>query len=138
METKVSTIMTPIVVSAEMQDTVEKVEHILYSNKLSAVPVIDSGGDPPKNECFGIINPAELALFHEMKRNPKAVRAWEICLHKPVEISPDLTVRDAAQIMVLQGIHHLVVTEHKSVKGFVSSLDLLKEFFLKGAHETRG
>jgi CBS domain-containing protein len=52
-------------------------------------------------------------------------------MYKPIEVSPDLTVRDAAQIMVTRGIHHLVVTEKNSVKGFVSSLDLIKEYLLK-------
>jgi len=114
-----------------MQDTIEKVEHILNSLKLSSVPVIDSARSSLQNECFGIISVVDLIRSHEFKKNPKTVRAWEICTYKPIEVSPDLTVRDAAQIMVTKGIHHLVVTENKSIKGFVSSLDLIKEYLLK-------
>ena len=123
--------MTKHVISVDMQDTVEKVEHILNSHKLASVPVIDSARSSLQNECFGIISPPDLARFHELKKNSKSVQAWEICSYKPIEVSPDQIVMDAAQIMVTNGIHHLVVTENKTIKGFVSSLDLIKEYLLQ-------
>jgi CBS domain-containing protein len=131
MESKIYDVMTRHVIPVDMEDTVEKVEHILNSNKLNSVPVIDSAGSSLKNECFGIISSPDLVRFHELKKNAKAVHAWEICTYKPIEVSPDLTVSDAAQIMISHGIHHLIVTENKSIKGFVSSLDLLKELLIK-------
>ena len=128
---KIRAIMTKHVISVDMQDTIEKVEHILNSHKLSSVPVIDSARRSDLNECFGIISLRDLAHFHESKKNPTAVRAWEICTYKPIQVSPDLIVSDAAQIMVTNGVHHLVITENKSIKGFVSSLDLIKEYLIQ-------
>lgn len=68
MKSKISDIMTPHVISVDMQDSVEKVEHILTSHKLSSVPVVDSAKSSLMNECFGIISLADLAHFHHSKK----------------------------------------------------------------------
>lgn len=119
--------MTRIVVSVDMHDTVEKVEHVLNQHKISSAPVVDSGGNAIKGECFGIVSLRDIAHFHELKKNPKSTRVWEICTYKPHEVGPDVTVSDAAQIMIGKGFHHLIVTENKSIIGYVSSLDVLRE-----------
>lgn len=128
METQITAIMQKHVISVDMQDTIDKVEDILNSHELSSVPVIDSA----RGDCFGIISSPDLVHFHTAKKNPKLVRAWEICTYKPIVISPETSVSDAARIMIQNRIHHLVISENKSIKGFVSSLDLIENYLLKG------
>jgi len=121
MDAPVSSVMTQCVFTVDTQDTIEKVEAVMNSHGLSSVPVVDE-----QNITFGIISAADLVHFHSGKKNPKAVRAWEMCTYKPLEASPDVPIREVAALMVDHHIHHVIVTEHRVVKGFVSSLDLIR------------
>jgi len=80
-----------------------------------------------KEHVFGVISAPDLVHFHNARKNPIAEHAWEMCTHKIIEVSSDLTVKDAASLMVKNNIHHLVVTEDGSIKGIVSSIDILRE-----------
>ena len=127
MDRPISYLMTKSVWTADCEDTVERVEELLNSHRLSFVPIVDS-----KGVIFGIISASDLAHFHAARKNPKAVRAWEICTHKPIEVGPTATVGDVARLMVKNKIHHVVISENRSVVGFVSSLDFVEQYVLKG------
>jgi CBS domain-containing protein len=109
-----------------MDETVEQVEELLNTHKLSAVPVVDA-----KNTIFGIISTPDLLQFNASQKNPKVVRAWELCTHKPITVSPDTSVREVAKLMVDKKIHHIPVTENQKLCGFVSSLDFVEQYVLK-------
>lgn len=128
MDTPISYMMTRSVWAADSEDTVERVEELLNAHRLSAVPVVES-----KGVIFGIISASDLIHFHAARKNPKAVRAWEICTYKPIEVDPTATVGEVARLMVKNKIHHVVVLENRSVVGFVSSLDFVAHYVLKGA-----
>ena len=105
--------MTRHVVSVDMQDPVEKVEHVLNEYKIASVPVVDAGRRAAQAECFGVISLRDIAFFHEKKKNPRSLRAWEICTHKPIEVSLEMPANEAARIMIDRGCHHLVVAGKK-------------------------
>ena len=128
MDRPISYMMTKSVWTADSQDTVERVEELFNSHRPSSVPVVDS-----KGVIFGIISASDLVHFHAARKNPKAVRAWEICTHKPIEVGPTATVGDVARLMVKNKIHHVVVSENRSVIGLVSALDFVEQYVLKGA-----
>ena len=110
-----------------MDDTIEKVENELKSHKLSSVPVVDSKGN-----IFGIISSPDIVLFHAARKNPKAVRAWDMCTYKPIQVGPDASIDEVARQMVTHRVHHVLVTEHGSVIGIVSSLDFVQAFLRRG------
>ncbi len=126
MDKTISSLMTINILTVYDNDTVEKVEAIMDSHKLSCVPVIDSQGG-----CFGVISLTDLLHFHVLHKNPKAERAWEVCTHKVIEVDPDISVKEAAELMIRNQIHHIVVVENKSIKGIVSSIDIVSEYLLK-------
>ncbi len=128
MDRPISQLMTRTVLTADTQDTVESVEDLLNSHRLTSVPVVDAGGT-----VFGIISAPDLVHFHAAKKNPKAVRAWEICTYKPIVVGPATPVGEVARLMVRNRIHHVVVTENGSILGFVSSLHFVEQYVLKGA-----
>jgi len=130
MNRKVVEFMSTPVITVDMEDTIEKVEKVFNEKDLQSVPVIDKSNGPLRSECFGIISLTDLAHFRDKKRNPKFASAWEICTFRPETVSPDSTLREAAQMMVDKKIHHLVVMQNDRVAGFVSALDLIKEFLL--------
>lgn len=123
----ISDMMTKSVWIANTEDTVEKVEAVLNAHRLSSVPVVDSDG-----LIFGIISAPDLVLFHSERKNSKAIRAWEICTHKPIEVGPSTPIGDVAILMVKNRVHHVVVTENRKVQGFVSSLDFVEQYVLQG------
>jgi CBS domain-containing protein len=121
MRKQITSLIGESVITVELNDTVETVEKILDSNQLSCVPVINAQG-----ECFGVISAPDLVHFHNARKNPIAERAWEMCTHKTIEVSPDISVKEAAALMVKNNIHHLVVIEDGSIKGIVSSIDIIR------------
>lgn len=122
MDASIETIMQKYVISVAMQDTIEAVEQMLAARGLSSVPVID----PDRNDCFGILSAPDLVRFHAAKQNPKLARAWEVCTPRPIEVDPGMPIREAATLMVNRRIHHLIVTRDRTIKGFVSSLDMIE------------
>lgn len=116
-----SDIMEESVTLVDVDDSVDDVECILGAHRYSCVPVVD-----PEKHCFGIITSNDIIKFHMMNRNGKKVRAWEICSHLLIEVDPSLSIRDASLLMIKNKIHHLVVSEDNSIKGIVSSIDLLE------------
>jgi CBS domain-containing protein len=127
MDKPISYMMTKTVQTANTEDTVERIEELLNSHGLSSVPVVDS-----KGVLFGIISASDLLRFHSTGKSPKASHAWEICTYKPIEVSPTTPVGEVAKLMVKNKIHHVVVSENKSIQGFVSSLDFVEQYVLKG------
>ena len=121
MRKQITSLIGESVITVELNDTVETVEKVLDSNQLSCVPVINDQG-----ECFGVISAPDLVHFHNARKNPIAERAWEMCTHKTIEVSPDISVKEAAALMVKNNIHHLVVIEDGSIKGIVSSIDIIR------------
>jgi CBS domain-containing protein len=124
MNAPITEMMEKPVRTVSMDDKIEKVEAVLRSHKVSAVPVVDES----TGLIIGIITASDLVRFHADKRDPVALHAWEICSYKPLEVGADASICDVAMLMVTYGIHHIVVTENKQIKGIVSSLDFVKRF----------
>jgi CBS domain-containing protein len=127
MNEPVSHIMSKTMWTVTMEDTVEKAEELLNRRLLSAVPVVDENGG-----VFGIISSADILHLHAAKKNPKAIRAWELCTYKPVAVRPDTSIGEVARLMVEKRIHHVPVTENGKLCGIVSALDFVEQFVLKG------
>lgn len=54
-------------------------------------------------------------------KNPKAVRAWEIGTHKPLEVGPTAPIGEVARLMAKSKIHHVVVSALELDDGAVLS-----------------
>lgn len=125
MDKPISSLMERSVKVVDLDATVDEVETLLDANGLSSVPVID-----PDGAVFGIISAPDLVHFHHLRKNAKAVRAWEVCTHKVIEVPPDMPVKDAAKLMVLKKVHHLIVRKDADFMGVVSSIDLVDKYLL--------
>ncbi|MGZ4969700.1 MAG: CBS domain-containing protein [Methylobacter sp.] len=126
MDKSIALLMNKHVTTVDINDTIEKVEKIMSSHKSSCVLVFDSN-----QGCFGVISYPDIAHFHEKGKNPKVERAWELCTHKVVEVSVDTSVKENAKLMLKNNIHHIVITENKTIKGIVSASDFIGEYLKK-------
>jgi CBS domain-containing protein len=116
MNTKVSELMSESVVTAQPHQSVEHVRQMMDNNKISSVPVVDTGGQP-----VGIISATDLA--HDLKAGTHintlmTLKVYVVPLYEDVSI--------AARVMRNHKIHHVVVTHEKKVVGILSAFDLLK------------
>lgn len=123
MERAISSIMHRTVSPVSMDDTVEQVEALMQSKRVSSAPVYDTEG-----AILGIITATDLLKFHAGEKDAKAVKAWEICTYRPVEVTPDTPITEVASLMLTHKIHHVVVMENEVMKGIVSSLDFVQLF----------
>jgi CBS domain-containing protein len=119
MDKPISALMERNMTTVDVDDAVAKVEEVLNSHNLTCEPVLDSNG-----RCFGVISSSDLVRFYALHKNLKAERAREVCTHKVIEVCPDTSVEEAADLMVENKIHHIIVMENKVIKGIVSSVDL--------------
>lgn len=116
MTVKISDLMAKRVITAAPHHTVEHVRGVMERNRIHAVPVVGTNGEP-----VGIVSTADLA------RRVKDASPVSRIMTENVTVVPaynDASV--AARIMRNRRIHHVVVTHEKAVVGIISSFDLLK------------
>ncbi|HZW13390.1 MAG TPA: CBS domain-containing protein [Noviherbaspirillum sp.] len=123
MSKPISSIMHRIVTPVSMDDTVEAVETLMKTHRVSSTPVYDADG-----AILGIITSTDLVKFHSTGKDPRNVKAWEICTYRPVEVRPDTPITEVADLMLTHRIHHVVVMENERMEGIVSALDFVKLF----------
>ncbi len=116
MNVKVADLMAKRVITAQPHHTVEHVQQLFTKNRIHAVPVVGSAGEP-----VGIVTTADLVNGVKASTPIKYVMTEEV---RKVPAYNDANV--AARIMRRNRIHHVVVTHEKVVVGIISSMDLLK------------
>ena len=116
MNVKVHDLMTRSVVTTEPHRSVDHVRKLLERNKVGAIPVVDSSGEP-----VGIVSSTD--LVPELKGgSPVSTLMTE----KVYTVPEYEDVSTAARIMRNHKIHRVVVTHEQQVVGVVSAFDLLK------------
>lgn len=115
MNAKVSDLMTESVVTTEPHVSVERVRRILQRNKVGAVPVVDTEGQP-----VGIISATD--LVPGLKADSPISK---IMTEKVFTVPKYDDVSVAARVMRNHKIHRVVVTHEQKVVGVISAFDLL-------------
>ncbi len=116
MNTKVCDLMITQVITLQPHHTVDRLRHLIDTNHVHAVPVIDSEGT-----AVGIVSSAD--LVPDLKGGTSIS---QIMTQKVYTIPQYDDVHIAARIMRNHRIHHVVVTHEQKVVGMLSSFDLLK------------
>ncbi len=116
MNIKVDELMSQSVVTAEPHQSVEHVRKMLDNNNISAVPVVDTHGEP-----VGIVSRTDLAM--DLKPGSPISN---MMTEKVLVVPKYEDVSIAARVMRNHGIHRVVVTHEKQVVGVLSAFDLLK------------
>jgi len=156
---KIQEIMTREVISAGINDTVEKCAGILMKNGFSGLPVLDKGGkvvgvltegdlirrvarfeSPGYMEVLGgLIYLDDPLEFMEELRRSMALRAGRLMSREVITVTEEDTVEDAASQMVKNNINRLpVVDEENRPVGIISRKDIMRTLFdrvLPGSQE---
>lgn len=102
-------------------DSLETAKQELLTDSISALIVIDDTAD-----VVGIITERDLLKVSNLEHSQVCVH--DICSRDLHFISENDTIEQASIMMINNHCHHLLVTdsESKSLKGILSSLDIVK------------
>lgn len=117
----VSSIMQRVVRPVRMDDTIDAVEDMMRAHKVSSAPVYGEGSG-----ILGIITTTDLVRLHATGKDSHAVKAWEVCTYKPLQVASDTPVAKVAELMLEHKVHHVLVMECGLAEGIVSALDFVK------------
>jgi CBS domain-containing protein len=113
----VGQLMTVDLISVRPVDRVGRARDLLRIFDIHALPVMDG------NEVVGVVTSSDLIDDWDDSQHVNTIMT-----SAPMLINVQATVQEAAELMVHQKVHHLLVTDEREVIGILSSFDLLKTF----------
>lgn len=129
-------IMTRDVVSAAPDMTIRDAMELLSQRHVSGAPVLDGGkvvGIFSSSDLLGLLadlNDTTPSLTFRRRKSRTTpledITVDEIMTRKVQSLSPDLSIEEAARIMVDKQIHRVLVMEGDILLGIVSTSDVAK------------
>jgi CBS domain-containing membrane protein len=127
----VSTIMTKNVVKLNLSDDLTKAEMLFKKHHIRHIPVVYS------NKIVGMLSYTDLlriSFVDAIDDDEDVVDTTvynmftveQVMAKKLVSISPDTTIKEAAQILATKEFHALPVCEGELLVGIVTTTDLIK------------
>lgn len=132
---RVADVMQTPVRAVQADATVAEVVQRLADTHVSGVPVVDNGG-----RLVGVVSTTDV-LDAEATADGKRERevlfenttAGDLMTPRPLTISPQADLRQAAQEMLYAEVHRLFVEEDGKLVGVISQTDIVRAFALGGA-----
>lgn len=127
----VSTIMTKEVIKLNITDTLTKAESLFKKHHIRHIPVVNS------NKIIGMLSYTDLlrisfadAVDDEEDEIDTTVydmfSVEQVMAKNLTSISPEATIKDAAEILASREFHALPVVEGSLLVGIVTTTDLIK------------
>jgi CBS domain-containing protein len=138
MQVLVGEVMATGVVRVGPQTPVDEVMRLLRERGVTAVPVVDEG-----EHVLGVVSAMDLVPDQEQPggrpgalrkhlaphaRGPDTATAADRMSSPVVSVTPDVSLRTAARLLQVHGIHHLPVIADGKLVGMVTRRDLLAAF----------
>jgi CBS domain-containing protein len=125
---RVSELMQTDVQTVDAEAPVNDAFVTLAESRISALPVVDSA-----ERLVGVISRTDI-LASEEEAEDEAARAAlfegtsvrELMTSPALTITPDASIREAAQQMLSAGVHRLFVTSGERVAGVISITDIVR------------
>jgi CBS domain-containing protein len=125
---RVRDLMQREVKTVHPDDSVNDVVVTLTDSHISAVPVVDGTG-----HMVGVISSTDILTSEAEARDEVEREALfqqmivrDIMTRRPLAVSPDADVREAAQQMLYAEVHRLFVTEGDKLMGVISTTDIVR------------
>lgn len=117
----VDKLMSPNVRSMSPESYISEFANVLIRDGIGAAPVVASDGT-----ILGVASKTDLVRFEATGADPAYVRLQEIASSSVVTVDSGESTLRAAQIMVRENIHHLVVVDSGRVVGLISAFDFVR------------
>ena len=114
-------LMTTVVRTMHRDTIVGDVERIFVNNKISGAPLVDDS-----DSLVGFVSKSDITRFDATGDDPNYARVYEIANPKVITISSADGIAEAAQKMLDEQVHHLVVVEEEDMMGILSAFDFVR------------
>jgi CBS domain-containing protein len=114
-------IMTTTVQTIHHHTFVCEVEGIFLTHKISGAPLVDDLGN-----LVAFVSMTDITHFDSTGGDPNYARVYEIANPKVITIESGASIEDAAQKMLHEHVHHLVVMEEAAMVGVLSAFDFVR------------
>jgi CBS domain-containing protein len=114
-------IMTTTVQTMHRDTVISEVEGIFVTHKISGAPLVDDLG-----KLVGFVSTTDITRFDSTGDDPFYARVHEIASPKVITVEPGASIEDAAQKMLDEHVHHIVVMEGGTMVGLLSTFDFVK------------
>ena len=125
---RVNELMQRNVKTVDMDAAVNEAVVTLADSHISALPVVDGAG-----RMVGVVSSTDVLTSEAEAPDARAretllqdTTVRDIMTHRPLTVSPDTEVREAAQQMLYADIHRLFVVEGDQVLGVISTTDIMR------------
>lgn len=127
----VSTIMTTNVIKLNVTDSLAKAERLFKENKIRHIPVMNG------NKIIGMLSYTDLLRISFAETIDDEDQIIDVTVYDVftieqvmaknlICISPDTTIREAAEILANREFHALPVTENGNLVGILTTTDLIR------------
>jgi CBS domain-containing protein len=131
-EKKVRDIMTTEVVTLMLGDTLRLAHDMMNLTGLRHFPITEQRRVVGVIDRLGLVRASLSLVIKHGKRSPcetlGMVAVKDVMTDPPTIIPPQMTIKEAARMMVEKQIDCLLVVEGESLVGIATRTDLLKEF----------
>ena len=123
---RVADLMQQPVVTVDTEGTVRDAVVLLSEDHISALPVTDRTG-----KMVGVVSTSDI-LTAEAEGAPLGTRdletmtVAELMTPRPITVSPETDVKEAAQQMLYADVHRLFVTAYDRLVGVISTTDIVR------------
>ena len=111
----VADLMTDDLITVGTEDTIDNARDLVLSLGIHALPVVEN------DAVVGILTTSDLSDDWPADELIGSAMSAPVC-----RISPDASIREAADEMLAHSVHHLIVENKKGAIGLLSSFDLLR------------
>jgi len=125
---RVADLMQQPVVTVELDTPVRDAVVALTDDHISAVPVIDRAG-----RMVGVVSSTDILTAEAEAEDDTARESLfaatpvrDIMTSRPLTVSPETAVKDAAQQMLYAEVHRLFVVDEDRVVGVLSTSDIVR------------
>ena len=130
-ELPISSIMTTKLITLDVNDGLDKAEHLFKKYKIRHIPVIE------KDKIIGMISMNDLlrisfadGAYREEENISSSIYDMftlrQLMIGNLETVSPDTTIKEVAELLVKREFHSLPVVENGTLKGMVTTTDLIK------------
>jgi CBS domain-containing protein len=114
-------IMATNVQTLHRATVISEVEKVFLTHNISGAPLMDDTGT-----AVGFISKSDISRFDSTGDDPFYARAYEIANPKLIATEPSASVEEAAQLMLDEHVHHLVVLDGQKMVGVLSAFDFVR------------
>lgn len=117
---KIADLYSPLLLVADVSDTLVEVADALAESAVGALAVFDEG------ELVGVISERDIVRALADRRDPGTTLAGEYASMGAVTLPADAEISDAAALMAALCLRHVPVTRDGQIVGMLSVRDLIE------------